>query len=585
MCGIVGYIGKRKALPLLLHSLKTLEYRGYDSSGIAYVKNNQVNITKSIGKISELENKIDKNENTYIGIGHTRWATHGKINTLNCHPHKHGKITLVHNGIIENYIDLKTRLISLGYKFYGDTDSEVLCALIDYYYKDNDILTSLNNVIKEVKGSFASSIIIDDDYNNIYSIRKDSPLIIGIGNNENFIASDILAILKYTNKYILLDDNDIGIISLNDVKIYNNNKLINKNILEFNHKENLISKNGFKHYMLKEIHEEPTLIRNNTPQTLDNIIDISKYNNIYIVGCGSAYNAGMVGKYILEKYTDKMFFIEIASEFRYKKLKLNKDDLIIFISQSGETADTLASLRKVKKLGITTLAIVNVVGSSIYREADYIINTNAGVEIAVATTKAYLMQVFALGLIAVKNSNLKYQEILENYKLLPNQIDTIINNDIYKKVANKIYKQNNIFFLGRGIDYSISMEGNLKLKEISYIHSEAYPSGELKHGSIALIENNTPVISIITDNNIKDKTLSNIKEVISRGAKSIIICTDDIEIDKTYYNIIIKVPSNIDILKPILTIIPLQLIAYEIAKLRDCDIDKPKNLAKSVTVE
>lgn len=586
MCGIVGYIGKKKALPILLHSLKTLEYRGYDSAGVAYILDNNVNIVKSVGRINDLENKIDKNISSYIGIGHTRWATHGGINLENCHPHKQGRITLVHNGIIENYIDLKKKLIDFGYTFYGDSDSEVLCALMDYYYKmNNDILVSLDMVIKDVKGSYACVIIVDDDYDKIYTIRKDSPLVIGIGNNDNFIASDVLAILKYTNKYILLDDGDIGIISLDKIEVYNDGIKTNKDVLEFEYKKEIESKYGFSHYMLKEIYEQGRLVRENIPGNLDDIPDISKYNNIYIVGCGSAYNAGMVGKYLFEEYTDKFVYTEIASEFRYKNLKLSQDDLVIFISQSGETADTLASLRKVKKMEITTLAIVNVVGSSISREADMVIYTMAGSEIAVATTKAYLMQVFMLGLIVVKNSNLNYMDIIDNYDLLVKQIDMVINNDMYKEVAKKIYMDKDIFFLGRGIDYCMSIEGNLKLKEIAYIHSEAYPAGELKHGTIALIDRNTPVISIITDKNIKDKTLSNIREVISRGARSIIIYTDDIDIDKSYYDMIVKVPSNIDILKPILTIIPLQLISYEVAKLRGCDIDKPKNLAKSVTVE
>jgi len=460
-----------------------------------------------------------------------------------------------------------------------------LCALIDYHYKNNhNILTSLNNVTKEIKGSYACAIMKKNNKNKIYVIKKDSPLVIGVGNNENFIASDILAILKYTNKYILLDDNDVGEISLNKVTIYNNNIKTNKEILEFKHnKENMANKN-FEHYMLKEIHEESLIVKNNIPTTLDNIPDISNYNNIYIVGCGSAYNAGTIGKHLLEKYTSKMISTEIASEFRYKNLNLNKDDLLILISQSGETADTIACLRNMKKLGITTLSIVNVVGSTIYRESDIVINTNAGAEISVATTKAYLMQIFILSLIAIKNSKLQYKNIIEYYKALPNQIDNAINKN-YKDIANKIYKERDIYFLGRGIDYYISMEGNLKLKEISYIHSEAYPSGELKHGSIALIDNNTFVISIITDKLIKDKTLSNIKEVISIGAKSIIICTDDIKIDKTYYDYLIKIPTTIDLLKPLLVILPLQLIAYEVAKLKGCDIDKPKNLAKSVTVE
>ena len=586
MCGIVGYVGKNKALPILLHSLKTLEYRGYDSSGIAYVAYNHMNIVKDIGKINIIENKLEIDTDTYIGIGHTRWATHGGVTISNTHPHRHGKITLVHNGIIENYLEIKNKLLDYGYKFVGETDSEVLCALIDHYCKDNDdIVYILNKLVKEIKGSYACAIIRDDDYDKVYTIRKDSPLIIGVGKDENFIASDVPAILKYTNKYITLDDYDVAVVLANDVVVYNNDKIISKEINEFEYDEEIVSKQGYDHYMMKEIHEQSILVRKNLRDNLREIPDITKYKNIYIVACGSAYHAGLIGSNLISEYVDKPVYVEIASEFRYKKLFLDKDDLVIIISQSGETADSLASLRRAKEIGVKTLGIVNVFGSSIARESDMVIYTNASIEIAVATTKAFMMQVYILGLIAIKNSDIRYDDVYDNYKLLDNQIDTILDSNIYKEVAKEIYKNKDIFFLGRGIDYYISMEGSLKLKEISYIHSEAYPSGELKHGTISLIEKNTPVLSVITNKLIKDKTLSNIKEVISRGAKSIIICTNDIEIDDSYYDIIIKVPSNVETLKPILAIIPLQLIAYEVAKLNKCDIDMPRNLAKSVTVE
>ena len=586
MCGIVGYVGKKKALPILLQALKTLEYRGYDSSGMAFVINNEVKIVKNVGKICELEKKIDCDTDTVMGIGHTRWATHGGVTINNSHPHRQGRITLVHNGIIENYLELKNMLTEVGYNFVGETDSEVLCGLVDYHYKDtNDILAALQKTDEVAKGSYACGVILDDDYNNIYVMRKDSPLIIGVNDSENFIASDVPAILKYTNKYILLDDYDIAKVDNCSVSVYNNGKKVEKEIHEFEYNEEIASKQGFEHYMLKEIYEQSNLIRNNLEDNLKNIPDIKKYNNIYIIGCGSAYHAGLVGKVLIEQYVNKPVYTDIASEFRYKKLFLNKNDLVIVISQSGETADTLASLRKAKNLGVTTMAIVNVFGSSIAREADIVVYTNALIEIAVATTKAYTMQVFMLGLLAIKNSDVKYDDVINDYKLLANQIDSVIDNDTYKMIANDIYKNNDIFFLGRGIDYYLAMEGNLKLKEIAYIHSEAYPAGELKHGTISLIEKDTAVISVITDKNVKDKILSNIKEVISRGAKSIIVCIEDIEIDDGYYNMIVKVPNNIDVLKPILAIIPLQLIAYEVAKLKGCDIDKPRNLAKSVTVE
>lgn len=586
MCGIVGYVGKQKSLPILLQSLKTLEYRGYDSSGIAYVINNEVKIVKDIGKIKVLENKLNIDENTFVGIGHTRWATHGNVTINNSHPHRQGNITLVHNGIIENYLEIKNKLLEFDYVFKGETDSEVLAGLIDYYYKKTeDAVETLEKVIKEIKGSYACAIIIDDNYDKIYVLRKDSPLIIGVGKNENFIASDVPAILKYTNKYILLNDYDVGVVSKDDVIIYNNGNKISKIINEFKEDAEIISKQGFDHFMLKEIHEQSTLARNNLVNNLRNIPDIRKYKNIYIVACGSAYHAGLIGKVLIEEYVNVPVYVDIASEFRYKKLFLSKEDLVILVSQSGETADTLASLRIAKKLGAKTLGIVNVFGSSIAREADNVVYTNALIEIAVATTKAYMMQVYTLGLIAIKNSDVRYDELIDYYRLLANQIDSIIENDIYLDVANAIYQNKDIFFLGRGIDYYIAMEGSLKLKEISYIHSEAYPAGELKHGSISLIEKNTPVVSVITNNKIKDKTLSNVSEVISRGAKSIIICSDDLDVDSSYYDIIIRVPGSVDTLRPILAIIPLQLMAYYVAKLNDCDIDKPRNLAKSVTVE
>lgn len=586
MCGIVGYIGNNRALPTLLELLTTLEYRGYDSSGVAYIINKEVKIVKEIGKISVLERKLNKEEDTFMGIGHTRWATHGGVTLNNSHPHKQGNVTLVHNGIIENYIEIKNKLLELGYIFIGESDSEVLCALIDYYYhKLEDMLMALNLVMKEIKGSYACAIIVDDDFDRIYAMRKDSPLILGVGDKENLIASDVLAIVKYTNKYVLLNDYDIAVVSSDNIEIYNNGNKISKEVNEFTDDIEIASKQGFEHYMLKEIYEQSTLARKNLVNNLKSIPDIKKYRNIYIVGCGSAYHAGLIGKVLIEEYVNIPVYVDIASEFRYKKLFLDKNDLIIFISQSGETADTLASLRIVKQYGVTTMGIVNVTLSSIAREVDIFLYTNALIEIAVATTKAYMMQIYMLGLLALKNSNIRYDLVLDDYRLLSNQIEQIIENKIYIDVANSIYSYKDVFFLGRGIDYYIALEGSLKLKEISYIHSEAYAAGELKHGTISLIEKDTPVISIITNKCIKDKTLSNVLEIISRGAKSIIICTDDIDIDKTYYDIIIRVPSSINTLKPILTIVSLQLIAYYVAKLNDCNIDKPRNLAKSVTVE
>lgn len=584
MCGIIGYIGKNDATKKIINTLERLEYRGYDSAGIAYYDGN-ITIEKAVGKINNLKVKIRDNE-ANMGIGHTRWATHGGVTENNAHPFCQGKFTIVHNGIIENYGIIKNDLIKKGYTFNSETDSEVIAALLDDIYKDNgNTLDTIFRVSNILEGSYAVLIINSDELDKIYCIRKDSPLIIGIGDDENFIVSDMSAVKNYTDRYYLLDNYDIGVVTKDDVKIYNNNKLVNKSVYTFDYKTDEYDKQGFSHYMLKEINEEEQLFRTNMLDTLDSIPSIKEYDKIYIVGCGSAYYAGLVGAYFIEKYADKEVITCLASEFRYKKLFLKENDLVIFISQSGETADTLASLRIARDLGAKTLAIVNALGSSIAREAHETIYTNCGIEVAVATTKVYAMQVYILGLLAIKNSNEDYQKLLPYYKNLSKQIHDIIKGEQYLEVANQIYDKDNIFFLGRNIDYAISLEGSLKLKEISYIHSEAYPAGELKHGTISLISNNTIVISIITDDSIKNKTISNIKEVVARGAYSIIIARDDLEIDKDTYDILIKIPKSIPLLDPILTVVMLQLISYHVAKLRKTDIDKPRNLAKSVTVE
>lgn len=584
MCGIIGYIGKNDATKKIINTLERLEYRGYDSAGIAYYDGN-ITIEKAVGKINNLKVKIRDNE-ANMGIGHTRWATHGGVTENNAHPFCQGKFTIVHNGIIENYGIIKNNLVKKGYTFNSETDSEVIAALLDDIYKDNgNTLDTIFRVSNILEGSYAVLIINSDELDKIYCIRKDSPLIIGIGDDENFIVSDMSAVKNYTDRYYLLDNYDIGVVTKDDVKIYNNNKLLNKSVYTFDYKTDEYDKQGFSHYMLKEINEEEQLFRTNMLDTLDSIPSIKEYDKIYIVGCGSAYYAGLVGAYFIEKYADKEVITCLASEFRYKKLFLKENDLVIFISQSGETADTLASLRIARDLGAKTLAIVNALGSSIAREAHETIYTNCGIEVAVATTKVYAMQVYILGLLAIKNSNEDYQKLLPYYKNLSKQIHDIIKGEQYLEVANQIYDKDNIFFLGRNIDYAISLEGSLKLKEISYIHSEAYPAGELKHGTISLISDNTIVISIITNDNIKNKTISNIKEVVARGAYSIIIARDDLEIDKDTYDILIKIPKSIPLLDPILTVVMLQLISYHVAKLRKTDIDKPRNLAKSVTVE
>ena len=597
MCGIVGYIGKKNAIEILINGLEKLEYRGYDSAGIAFLTDD-IKILKNKGKIKNLKNKINFDEKSTLGIGHTRRATHGEANEINAHPHQVGKITLVHNGIIENYEEIKKELINKGYTFKTETDSEVGCALLDFLYQKNqNMIKSIEEFKTIVKGSYALGIICSDDKDTLYTVKNASPLIIGVGDNENFIASDVPAILKYTNKYITLDDLEFAKITKDKIECYDKkNKVIKKDIKIFSGDAMDIEKNGYEHFMLKEIHEEPSVIKKTFDKYIDNnkigdkIPDLSKYKKITIVACGSAYHAGLIGKNLIENYANIPVDVEIASEYRYKKHFFNEKELVIVVSQSGETADTLASLKLAKENKIDTLGIINVKESSIARESDIVLYTEAGNEIAVATTKAYSTQVALFSLISLtianKNNLLNKDEIIEilkEIKLLPNKIEQLINNDIYQKIAEEIYKDDDIFFLGRGIDYAIALEGSLKLKEISYIHSEAYAAGELKHGTISLIDKDTPVIAIITDNNIKDKTISNVKEVKARGAKTILISNENL--DNSCFDKKVIIPSIHPLLQPLLTVIPLQLIAYEVAKLRDCDIDKPKNLAKSVTVE
>lgn len=598
MCGIIGYIGKNNALKVITDGLKQLEYRGYDSAGIAIKNNNEIKIFKSVGKIKELEKKIDYTIQSDIGIGHTRWATHGSVNITNSHPHKVGSITLVHNGIIENYEQLKQELIKNNYQLKSDTDTEIACGYIDYLYqKDKNIITTLNKIKDIFKGSYAFAILVDND-NYLYATRKDSPLIIAKGENENYLASDVPAILKYTNQYYLLDNYEIAILEKDNIKILKDNKEIKKELLTFNYNIETSLKNGYDHFMLKEINEQDKLVESlinvylqDKKTLLNKMPDFKKYNQIHIVACGSAYHAGLVGKYLIEKYANTKVYVEVASEYRYNKLFFDKKTLVIIISQSGETADSLASLRIAKENKIDTLAIVNVYGSSIAREASKTLYINAGCEIAVATTKAYTLQLLMLSFIALAMGIQKeliddssFEDIKKYYTKLPQLMHNEIKRDL-KNIAKNIYKKNNIFFIGRGIDYALSLEGSLKLKEISYIHSEAYPAGELKHGTISLIEKNTPVIAIVTDENIYEKTISNIKEVASRGAYVILIISKHLDKDGDFYNEKIVIENTNSLINSLIAIIPLQLLAYNIALLKGCDIDKPRNLAKSVTVE
>lgn len=596
MCGIVGYIGKKKCLPILINGLKRLEYRGYDSAGIAYFEDKQIKQVKSVGRIKELENKVDANIEANTGIGHTRWATHGEVNELNSHPHTSGNVTIVHNGIIENYLELKQFLKEKDYSFYGNTDTEIACAYIDYEYKNSsnkDILEVLRKCAKKFIGSYAIVIMINSINDKLFVMKKDSPLVIGRGNNENFIASDISAFSEDVKDYVILDDLEIGAVTDNDIYIYRDGIKKDLNYVQMSEINDSLDLNDYEHYMLKEINEQIHLIDKWNQMylgKLDELIDLSKYKKIHIIGCGTAYHAGCVGKYLIENYANIEINVFIASEYRYQKLFVDENTLVIAVSQSGETADTLACIKKVKEFGCKTLGIINVKNSSIARSVDEVIYTEAGIEVAVASTKAYLSQIYVFSLLAVKlgikNNELDGKVVFDEYKKLSNLIKKMIKLD-YSKVSKVLSKQNNIFYLGRGIDYVSMLEGALKIKEISYIHSNAIAAGELKHGTISLIEEGTVVVGLITDNSLSSKTVSNIKEVKSRGAYVILIVSNIIisNIDSDIYDDIIIIDDIHEVLRPILSVIPLQLIAYYTARDKGCDIDKPRNLAKSVTVE
>ncbi len=591
MCGIVGYNGKEKnTLNVLINGLKHLEYRGYDSSGIAYILNNKLVIKKAVGRIINLEKKVKLDDLSNIGIGHTRWATHGSPSQINSHPHRYKNIAIVHNGIIENYLELKKELSEKGYEFKSETDTEVACVLLyDLYKNTHDLINAIKKFKELVTGSYAIAIICDKEPTNLYAIKKNSPLIIGLGNNANYVASDMPAIVEYTNKYIVLNDGEFAKITNRDITLYNSkNQEVAYQAKTFDGSKETINLGEYEHYMLKEIYEEADVIRRVGMNI--KLPNISKYKKIVVVGCGSAMHAGYAGAYLIEKYANIPVDVEIASEFRYKKLFLNKKTLVIAISQSGETADTLEAVKIAKRHHSPTLGIINVVDSSIAREVDEVVYTKAGPEIAVATTKAYLSQIATLSIlayIAAKDKNLpeiKYYR--KNMKKLPQIIEKLLSNSKeYQNIAKEIYEARDMFYIGRGIDYTVSMEASLKIKEISYLHSEAYPAGELKHGTISLIEENTPVIGIVTDETIALKTISNLKEVKSRGAYVIYITTDRLQVDGDFYDKKLVLPNLNPLLQPIISIIPLQLIAYYVAKLNKCNIDKPKNLAKSVTVE
>ena len=614
MCGIVGYIGNNKAKEILKNGLKCLEYRGYDSAGIATIENNKITVMKEKGRVSNLESLdgIDKLSGT-VGIAHTRWATHGKPSKENAHPHldNSNRFAVVHNGIIENYADLRKFLTDNGYHFVSQTDTEVVPNLIDYYFTSDKsqntiekFLRAVKNAVSDLKGSYALEIISSLYSKDLVVVRKDSPLVIGKGNGENFVASDIPAVLRYTKDFYLLNDNEFALITKDMINFYDMNLAPhNKEVKNIEWDASAAEKDGYEDYMLKEIFEQPTAIRETIGSRLKlgencsfDDIEISKeylksINKIFIVACGTAMHAGLMGKSIIEKLCRIPVEVDIASEFRYRNPIIDEKTLCIFVSQSGETADTLAALRLSKLHGARTLAISNVIGSTITREADYTIYTHAGPEIAVASTKAYTSQVCLIAMLGIYFAELlgSYsKDELEKLKAdildLPSKIEAVLDNcEEIKTFASKVYTQKDMFFLGRGTDYNVALEGSLKLKEISYIHSEAYAAGELKHGPIALIENGVTVIGIITNKELVEKTISNMQEVITRGAKTLII-TNQI-LPNNNFSYVINIPETNELISPILSVIPLQLLSYYISKNKGLDVDKPRNLAKSVTVE
>ena len=616
MCGIVGYIGFQKASPILLAGLSKLEYRGYDSAGIATIEGDSIKVAKDKGRVENLYNLEEtKKLEGAIGIAHTRWATHGIPSKINSHPHldNSNSVAVVHNGIIENYIDLKNMLIKNGYKFISDTDTEVVPNLINFYYNkdslDDDLrlLRAVKKTCDSLIGSFSLEIISKYMPNNMIVVRKDSPLVIGKGINENYVASDIPAILSYTKDFYLLENFEYVVLSKNDIKFYDNDlNEFNKTTTTITWDAMAADKTGFEDYMLKEIMEQPMAIRETIGSRLDNKLCnfdelnftkeyLSSLKQIYIVACGTAMHVGLCVKNTIEKLCKIHTEVDIASEFRYRDPLIDDKTLCIFISQSGETADTLAALKLSKTKKATTLAITNVIGSSIAREADFTLYTHAGPEIAVASTKAYTSQITLMTLTAIyfaevlgSYDNEKLDIIKQDLLDLPNKIEIILKDTSnIQEIAKSIFKEHDVFYLGRGIDYATALEASLKLKEISYIHSESYAAGELKHGTIALIEKGINVLGIMTDTDLVKKTVSNMEEIITRGAVTTAVVSKKVlnEIDTSLFNNLIVVPDTSTVLSSIVTIIPLQLLAYYVSKEKGLDVDKPRNLAKSVTVE
>jgi len=607
MCGIVGYIGQNEAAPVLIKGLKKLEYRGYDSAGIA-VFGDGIHVVKTKGRLADLDAKVQEMGGVegHVGIGHTRWATHGAPSDVNSHPHTsmNGRISVVHNGIIENYLQLKAELEEKGYVFASETDTEVVAQLFDYYY-DGDMVDTLIRVIGRIRGSYALGILCNEKPDEIVAVRKDSPMLVGIGENENFIASDIPALLEYTKDYYLLNDNEIVVLKKDSITILDLDKNeIKKDIYNVTWDISAAEKGGYDYFMMKEIMEQPKAFKATiSPRIVDGEIkldnikytdeDIKNINRIHIIACGSAWHAAIVGKYVIEDYARIPVEVDLASEFRYRNPILDKNDICIIISQSGETADTLAALREAKRQGIRILAIVNVVGSSIARESDDVLYTWAGPEIAVATTKGYSTQVALMYLLAMKfgqaRGHLSAEEVKKltaELELVPGYIEKLLTMDEeLKELAKAHAHANDVFVIGRGIDYAVALEGSLKLKEISYIHSEAYAAGELKHGTISLIEEGTLVVAIATQDPLYEKLVSNVKEVKARGAYVVAIAKEGNTEIAEVADKVIYIPQINDKFTASLNVIPMQIFSYYVAIERGCDVDMPRNLAKSVTVE
>ena len=609
MCGIVGYIGESKAISFLLDGLTKLEYRGYDSAGVAVMNNKNIFVEKSVGRLDSLKEKLrNRNVDGTIGIGHTRWATHGRPSDVNAHPHTdcHGKFVVVHNGIIENFMPLKEDLISRGHKFISETDTEVVAHLLEENYT-GDFVDAVRKVLSLIEGSYSLVFMSTENPDVLICAKQENPLVIGLGKGENFIASDIPAIISYTRETYILNDGEIAIVKKDSVRVVDRRgEVIDKKIFHVTWNAEAAEKGGYEHFMLKEINEQPKAVRDTISKRIAKdgasiILDelnwdknfLDSIDKIYIVACGTAYHAGLVGKFYIERLVRKLVEVDLASEYRYRNPIVDEKTLVIVISQSGETSDTLAALKESRRLGAKTLAITNVVGSSIARQAEYVIHTWAGPEIAVASTKAYTTQLILVFMLALYMAQIngtlpaeRIKELICKLKKIPAQIsETLSDVDPIKTFARKYGFNEDVFYIGRSLDYCVALEGALKLKEISYIHAEAYAAGELKHGTLALIVEGVPVIALATQKSVYEKTLSNIKEVKARDAIVIgIAAAGDTELEK-YLDHVIFVPDTDELLIPLLTVVPLQLLAYYAAITRGCDVDKPRNLAKSVTVE